>query len=167
VGYGWFRGTNKRFGQIAYSMNGRAPGFASFVLYLPEAQTTVVVLSNVYSSATTTIGYDIAALVLGLPYEPFSFSGSVDLAELKSCAGVFRFGSDFYQPNAEVTLTADERGLFMHWPSGEVSALIPLAKDHFVDRAYWEQVIIHRDPSGNPDALFYDQFQGRATSGRQ
>jgi CubicO group peptidase (beta-lactamase class C family) len=167
VGYGWFRGPNKRFGQIAYSMNGRAPGFASFVLYLPQAHTTVVVLSNVYSSATTTIGYDIAALVLGLPYEPFSFSGSVDLAELKSCAGVFRFGSDFYQPNAEVTLTADEKGLFMHWPSGEVSALIPLAKDHFVDRAYWEQVIIHRDPAGNPDALLYDQFQGRATSGRQ
>jgi CubicO group peptidase (beta-lactamase class C family) len=71
VGYGWFKGENKRFHQIAYYMNGRAPGFASFVLYLPRAQTTVVVLSNIYSSAITTIGYDVAALSLGLPYEPF------------------------------------------------------------------------------------------------
>jgi CubicO group peptidase (beta-lactamase class C family) len=57
VGYGWFRGENKRFGQIDWHMNGRAPGFASFVLYLPHAKTTVVVLSNIYSSATTTIGW--------------------------------------------------------------------------------------------------------------
>jgi CubicO group peptidase (beta-lactamase class C family) len=49
VGYGWFKGTNKRFGQTAYYMNGRAPGFASFVLHLPQAQMTVVVLSNIYS----------------------------------------------------------------------------------------------------------------------
>jgi CubicO group peptidase (beta-lactamase class C family) len=161
VGYGWFRGTNKRFAQTTYSMNGRAPGFASFVLYLPEAQTTVVVLSNIYSSATTTIGYDIAAISIGSSYEPFRFGAlAPDPDELKSSTGVFRFGSDFYQPNAKVTLTSDGKGLFMHWPSGETSALIPVAKDHYVDRAYWEQVVIQRDSSGNPDALLYDQFRG-------
>ena len=76
VGYGWMRGENKRFGETVYYMNGRAPGFASFVLYLPRAQMTVVLLSNIYSSATTTIGYDVAALSIGLPYEPSAFSGS-------------------------------------------------------------------------------------------
>jgi CubicO group peptidase (beta-lactamase class C family) len=167
VGYGWFRGTNKRFSQTAYSMNGRAPGFASFVLYLPQSQTTIVVLSNIYSSATTTIGYDIAALSVGSPYEPFRFGAvAPDPDELKSSTGVFRFGSDFYQPNAKVALTTDGQGLFMHWPSGEVSALIPMAKDHYVDRAYWEDVVIQRDPSGNPDALLYDQFRGRVMSGK-
>ena len=160
VGYGWFKGTNKRFGETAYSMNGRAPGFASFVLYLPQAQTTVVVLSNIYSSATTTIGYDVAAVSLGSSYDPFRFR-ELDPSESKSSSGVFRFGPDFYQPNAEVALTADDKALFMHWPSGEVSALIPLAKDHFVDRAYWEEVVIQRDSSGNPDALLYDEFRGR------
>lgn len=30
VGYGWMKSENKRFGEVAYYMNGRAPGFASF-----------------------------------------------------------------------------------------------------------------------------------------
>ena len=168
VGYGWFRGTNKRFGDITYSMNGRAPGFASFVVYLPQAQTTVVVLSNIYSSATTTIGYDIVAIALGSSYEPFRLGAVVPgPEELKNCTGIFRFGSNFYQPKAKVALTTDGKGLFIHWPSGEVSALIPLAKDRFVDRAYWEEVVIQRDPSGNPDGLLYGQFRGLVISGKE
>jgi hypothetical protein len=167
VGYGWIRGENKRFGQTDYHMSGRAPGFASFVLYLPHAKTTVVVLSNIYSSATTTIGYDIAALSLGLPYERFQFR--VDAAkpgELKTCTGTFQFGSDFYQANAKVMLTAKGRELSMHWPSGETSALIPLGHDHFVDRSYWEEVTIERDASGQPTALAYGQFRGMVSAQR-
>jgi D-alanyl-D-alanine carboxypeptidase len=125
VGYGWFKGQNKRFDETSYYMNGRAPGFASFVLYLPKTQTTVVVLSNIYSSATTTIGYDVAALTLGLPYEPFQVRDPLPGAtELKTCAGTFQFGSDFYQRNAAVTLTAEGPELHLNWPSGDVSALI-------------------------------------------
>ena len=37
VGYGWFKGENKRSGQNAFYMNGRMPGFSSFVLYLPDS----------------------------------------------------------------------------------------------------------------------------------
>jgi hypothetical protein len=66
-----------------------------------------------------------------------------------------------------VALTTDGKGLFIHWPSGEVSALIPLAKDRFVDRAYWEEVVIQRDPSGNPDGLLYGQFRGLVISGKE
>jgi CubicO group peptidase (beta-lactamase class C family) len=63
IGYGWFKAANARFNQTAYYMNGRAPGFASFVLYLPREQTTIVVFSNIDSSATTSIGNDIAAII--------------------------------------------------------------------------------------------------------
>ena len=161
VGYGWFKGENKRLGQIAYYMNGRAPGFSSFVLYMPDSKLTVVVLSNVYSSATTTIGYDIAALSLGLPYERLQLGKSrVDSAKLKRCTGTFQFGPDFYQANAKVSLVARGQELSMRWPSGDVSALIPLGEDHFVDRSYWVEVIIERDGSGKPAALIYDQFRG-------
>lgn len=167
VGYGWFKGENKRFGETAYYMNGRAPGFASFVLYLPHAQMTVVVLSNIYSSATTTIGYDIAALSLGLPYEPFHFEDPAPgPAELETCTGTFQFGPDFFQANAKVALFTNGRELSMRWPSGDVSALIPLGRDHFIDRSYWEEVRIERDPSGKPAALGYDHFQGAASSPR-
>ena len=165
VGYGWFKGENKRFGATAYYMNGRAPGFASFVLYLPSAQTTVVVLSNIYSSSTTTIGYDLAALSLGLPYEPLHLQvPAPDSAELKTCAGAFQFGPDFYQANAKVNLLAHADELNMRWPSGDISALIPVSRDHFIDRAYWEEVRIERDPSGRPAVLVYDRFRGAASN---
>jgi len=163
VGYGWFRGENKRFNQPAYYSNGRAPGFASFVLYLPRERLTVVAFSNIYSSATTTIGYDIAAIALNLPYTAFQPRTSpTDPAELKNIRGTFKFGPDFYQANASVTLTANDSELSLAWPSGNISPLIPLDRDHFVDRSYWEQVAIERDNSGRPSVLLYGNFRGTA-----
>jgi len=165
VGYGWFRGSSQRFSETTYYMNGRAPGFASFVLYLPHEQTTVVVFSNIYSSATTTIGYDIAAISLGLPYEPFHpRHPAPSPSELKTCTGTFQFGPDFYQPNAEVVLMVRGAELFMHWPSGDISPLIPLGRDHFVDRSYWQEINIERDTTGLPITVVYDHFRGNVTS---
>ena len=162
VGYGWFRGTNKRFDETAYYMNGRAPGFASFVLFLPREQTTIVVFSNIYSSATTTIGNDIAAISLNLTFEPFHpHEQRLTDIELKSSTGTFQFGPDFYQPNAKVTLVGRSGELAMQWPSGDISPLIPLGRDRFVDRAYWQDVKIERDPSGLAANLIYDRFQGK------
>lgn len=167
VGYGWMKGENKRFGEVAYYMNGRAPGFASFVLYLPRAGLTVVALSNIYSSATTILGYDIAALSMGLPYESLHFRDPApDSAELKSCEARFQFGADFYQPNALVALIANRRELSMRWPDGSISPLIPVSRDHFIDRTYWEEVKIERDAIGNLSALLYGRFQGRLTKKR-
>jgi D-alanyl-D-alanine carboxypeptidase len=165
IGYGWFRSENKRFGENAFSMSGRAPGFAAFVLYLPDAQTTVVVLSNVYSSATSPVGYDIAALSLGLRYKRLHFRvPAPGPEELKTCTGTFQFGPDFYQANAKIALIANGRELSMRWPSGDTAALLPLGRDEFVDRAYWEPVKIERDTSGKPVALVYDRFRGTAAT---
>jgi CubicO group peptidase (beta-lactamase class C family) len=161
VGYGWFKGENQRFGQTAYYMNGRSPGFASFLLYLPKPHLAVVVLSNIYSSATTTIGYDIAALALELPYKPFKFRArALSPEELKSSTGTFQFGSDFYQPNAKLSLVVNDRELSLEWPSGNRSFLLPLDHDRFIDRNYWQEVRIQRDHLGKPTALTYDRFRG-------
>ena len=162
IGYGWFRGESKRFNETAYYMNGRAPGFASFVMYLPKEQTTVVVFSNIYSSATTGIGNDIAAIALGLKYAPFQAASQASKGEIKLCGGSFRFGTDFYQPNAMVTLVVNGPELSLRWPSADISALIPVGRDHFVDRAYWEEVEIERGPTGCPSALVYGHFRGNA-----
>jgi len=141
VGYGWFRGTSQRFKQIAYYMNGRAPGYASFVLYLPEQELTVVVLSNIYSSATTSIGNDIAAISLGLPYVPFRPMSSIPNATLlESGTGNFQFESDFYRPGAVLTLANCHGELTLRWPDGSLSPLILIDRDHFIDRSYWENV---------------------------
>jgi CubicO group peptidase (beta-lactamase class C family) len=165
VGYGWFKSELKRFGQTAYYMNGRSPGFSSFVLYLPEAKTTVVLLGNIYSSATTPMGYDIAALALGLPYEKLQLMKEAPTAaELKTCSGIFQFGPDFYQANAKVMLIAKDRELFLSWPSGSITALLPVQRDHFIDRSYWQDIRIERDDDGKPIALVYDRFRGVAIS---
>jgi D-alanyl-D-alanine carboxypeptidase len=163
VGYGWFRGQNKRFDQTAYYMNGRAPGFASFVLYLPQEQTTVVVFSNIYSSATTAVGNDITAILLNVEHHPFApYRRPLTDVELQSCTGSFQFGADFYQSNAKVALMASREGIAMQWPSGDISPLIPVGTDRFVDRSYWQDVKIERDAAGRPTGLVYDRFQGKA-----
>jgi hypothetical protein len=61
-------------------------------------------------------------------------------------------------------LIANGQELAMRWPSGDVSALIPLGRDRFVDRSYWEEVKIERDASGKPAALVYDHFRGTESS---
>ena len=149
-------------------MNGRAPGFASFVCYVPERKLTVIVLSNIYSSATSTIGYDIAALILGLPYKPLALRKTPpDPKDLQSCTGEFQFGPDFFVPNGKVSLTSNGRELSLHWPDSSWSPLIPLDADHFVDRAYWEEVRIERDSSGNPASIVYSDFRGTTVAARQ
>ena len=162
IGYGWFRGQSKRFNRIAYYMNGRAPGFASFVLYIPREELTVIAFSNIYSSATTDIGNDIASIALGLPFTPFH-PGNQPLSPdiMANSTGHFQFGPDFYQKNARLALIAKGSELFLRWPSGEgVSPLIPIGPDEFVDRAYWERVKIERDSSGHVSRLAYDNFYG-------
>src|SRR5690242_1710739 len=163
VGYGWFKRVNRRLGETAYSMSGRAPGFASFVLYLPREKMSVTVFSNIYSSSTSTIGYDIAAILRGLPYETFHPSDPPPSAvELKTSTGTFQFGADFYQSTAQLEVVADGQGLSLRWPGGSVSPLIPVSPDQFVDRSYWEQVRIERDSAGKPTGLAYGSFHGSA-----
>ena len=159
IGYGWFRGTNARFGGIAYTMSGRAPGFASYVLYLPRAALTVVVLSNMYSSATSAMGSDLASIVLGLPYSAFHPIAAAS-ADLRGINRQFQFGPDFYQKNAVLTITPSDTGVTLDWPSGDRSALIPLGRDTYVDRSYWQDVHIDRDTGGQPIALRYGEFRG-------
>jgi len=62
VGYGWFKSNSTRFGQPVYSMNGRAPGFASALIYVPREQLAVVAFSNIYASFTSDIAGDVPPL---------------------------------------------------------------------------------------------------------
>jgi hypothetical protein len=108
------------------------------------------------------IGNDIAAIVLNLPYESFRPSDHpLTDTELKASNGVFKFGPDSYQPNAQVRLIAEERQLAMRWPSGDISPLISLERGRFIDRSYWQDVKIERDALSLPTRLIYDHFEGK------
>lgn len=168
VGYGWFKTVSSRFGETAYYMNGRAAGFSSFVLHLAREDLTVVLLSNVYSSATTTMGNDIAAIVCGRTYEAFHpIELRLTSAETENSSGTFRFGSDFFAPNAKVILKIGAAGASLLWPSGDASPLIPVGTDQFMDRKYWESVRIVRGVDGAASALDYGTFRGDAVKTAQ
>jgi hypothetical protein len=59
-------------------------------------------------------------------------------------------------------LKPGDRYVSLVWPSGNISVLIPMGKDRFIDRSYWEPVSIERDASGAAVALRYGEFRGAA-----
>jgi CubicO group peptidase (beta-lactamase class C family) len=160
AGFGWFKRFSPRFQEERYYLNGRSPGFASYVLYLPKERLKVIVLSNIYSSAPTAIGGDLAAIALGKPYTAFK-----PLQHARQVAdSTFSFGADFYRPNAQLHLVTNRGDVELIWPGGSVSALIPVGDDRFIDRSYWEDVTILRDRSGEAAALLYGSFRGARTT---
>jgi CubicO group peptidase (beta-lactamase class C family) len=166
VGYGWFKSNNPRFGAPVYSMNGRAPGFASAMMYFPETRLSVVVLSNIYASVTTRIANDLTALALALPVEsPNIRTEPLARAVLAGLHGDFSYGADFYQPNATLRLRTSGEDVTLVWPNGDISALIPTGPDRFVDRSYWVAVELKRDGRGDVQ-LIYDRFTGQITPAR-
>lgn len=115
---------------------------------LPDESLTVVVFSNIYYSAATSLGYDLTALSLGLAYQKFS-PLSAGVKNPPNTSVTFQFGSDFYQPNARLTLKPKGLDLFLLWPT-EVTALIPVGEDTFIDRSYWVDVKLERDAATRP-----------------
>jgi CubicO group peptidase (beta-lactamase class C family) len=165
-GYGWFRRPNKRFGEFAYSMSGRSPGFASYVIYLPREDVTVVAFSNIYSSATSDIANDIAAIALGVAYTPVALRKHPISPDSLGVNGArFTFPADFYQPNATLAFEVDGGELFLRWPSNDLSPVIPIDRDHAIDRAYWQAIAINRDSTGNATSISYDRFRGERETG--
>jgi D-alanyl-D-alanine carboxypeptidase len=161
VGYGWFKGISSRLAVPVFHMNGRAPGFASFVMEVPSEELTVVVLSNTYVSAASDIGFDLAALMLDKPYAPVRLGAALPLeSEGGGAAGSYRFGADFFQPNAMLHLEIHGIDTSLRWPSGEITYLIPVAKDRYIDRSYWEPVSFARSTDLRVESLVYDRFTG-------
>jgi CubicO group peptidase (beta-lactamase class C family) len=159
VGYGWFKRQSKTLGGSVFSMTGRAAGFASYVLYLPGSDVIVIVLGNINSAATSTIGQDLAAIALGRPYAPLKLNDGAP-SDLADALGGYVFGKSFDRPGT-LTLLRDKGGAGLRWPDGEVSPLIPLGPDKFVDRTYWEPVEIRRGPDGRPVELLYEGAAGK------
>jgi CubicO group peptidase (beta-lactamase class C family) len=166
VGYGWFKSLSGRFGQAVYSMNGRSPGFSSAVAFLSKDRFLVVVLSNLYDSAPSDVSLDVAAILSGRPYERLTLKTAVDPDTLAGMPASFQFQKDFYQPNALLHLTVTKGQVSLDWPSGTRSALIPISKDHFMDRNFWVPVEIVRDDAGRIQQLKYDRFTGLARGNR-
>jgi CubicO group peptidase (beta-lactamase class C family) len=163
-GYGWERPQSARLGETIWLSAGRSPGFSSFMMYLPNEDITIVALTNIENAANPSIVQNAAALLLGKSYQAFAYQ-YVAPAVAGYPAGDFVFGTDFYRPSATLRLVSDADGVTLDWPGGPEAPLLPLGKDHFIDRYYWIDVSVVRDKDGNPVELDYGKFRGVVPSG--
>jgi CubicO group peptidase (beta-lactamase class C family) len=141
---GWFR--SKRHDRDVVRYNGRSPGFQCEIHRYLADDVFVAVLSNNYSTAASLMIDDIAAIALGRPYKTPSVrvDVKVDPATLARYAGVYKFGPDFYVPNAEGTIEVVD-GRLMRRSGGISGALIPQSDNTFFDRGFWATLVFEGD----------------------
>ncbi len=143
--FGWFvRSTN---GELSIASNGRSPGFTSSLEYYPAQQITVIVLSNSYSPVSQSpIADDLAAMALGHDVSAQKTSPvKLMAAELSAIAGTYKFGSNFYRPNAEVVIRVQNGEAVLNWGGDTQSTLIPVGGKEFIDRQFWGRLNFEAD----------------------
>jgi D-alanyl-D-alanine carboxypeptidase len=161
-GYGWIRTVNHGLKEPAYFMRGEGPGFASFIIYLPKLKAEIIVLSNAQMPIPTSIGFDLAAMLEGRDYHaPELRAAPITADEVSHVVGRFKFGPDFYRPNATLELAAGPDGLMLRWPGGPDSPVLVTDGHHFIDRHYWTRFSVDDDATGRAAELTFGKFKGQ------
>lgn len=134
TGYGWF--VRERHGRRQLHINGRSPGFGSYLGIYPDDELTVVVLGNLYNSVATPLGVDLAALVFGEPpTSPRLERRRLSPEDIARTVGTYRFGDDFYEPGLTVAVDSED-GFLFH----EGTWLIPVGDRRYLHRGYWSDI---------------------------
>jgi hypothetical protein len=143
-------------------MNGRAPGFSSYVGIYPKEKLSVIILSNSYVSLPADVGKSVAALILNEPFQPLNLTDKKVPAEFaKKLTGTYKFDEKFYVPNAELEVKFEDGNLISTW-----GGLIPIDKGdknfkEFILRAYWSTIHFIEDEKGEIKKMMYDNHEGR------
>lgn len=148
VGYGWFvrRSHNRR----VTDSNGRTPGFTSYIERFVDDDACIVILSNNYAPVPHLIVKDLAAMLFGEPYrlpEPMK-PVQVEPMVLDQLVGRYQFGSDFYNPDAVVSVERNGNDLVLKWSETSRSPLMPISETEFLQRDFWARIIFARNASG-------------------
>ena len=140
VGMFWFH--RERFGHRSVYVNGSSPGFKAHFERFIDDDATVVVLSNLYIAAPSTIAEDLGAMLFDQPVNrDVPRPIHVNAADLKHFAGTFRFGNDYFVKNAVDRVAPQTDHLNLNYPATGFSvALIPIEGDRFFDRNFWSFV---------------------------
>ena len=165
-GYGWFRRPNKRFGEFAYSMSGRSPGFASHVIlsaaggcHRGRAQQHLLVGDERHRARHRR---DRGRST----YEPVALRNSRAVPDTLALDGAhFTFPADFYQPNATLAFEIENGEMFMRWPStiahrSSRSTAITRSTGRIGSRSSFS-----RDTTGRAVAMSFDRFRGERAAG--
>jgi CubicO group peptidase (beta-lactamase class C family) len=164
TGFGWdYKGPSQRLHETVYLANGRGPGFSSVMVYLPQEDVTVTLVSNIEHDMNPSVAEDIASIVVGKPFKPFAYQPyPMTPEQRRSSVGRFKFGADFYRANGVLEIKDSPQGLVLEWPGGPEAPLLPTGAGTFMDRYYWTPVTVVQDAAGHPSALKYGKFQGSA-----
>jgi CubicO group peptidase (beta-lactamase class C family) len=148
TGYGWFVG--ERSGRMTARFNGRSPGYTSYLERYPDDDGCIIILSNNYAPVPHVAIDGLRAILFGEPYTTLVMDKEfkADEAAMKAYEGRYKFGPDFYRANAEVEVRMKDGSLAIVWSESYISALRPLAKAAFLDRAFWATILFQTDTAG-------------------
>lgn len=137
--YGWFN--RKSLGHRVMSSNGRSPGFTAELDRFIDDGVTIIVLSNSYATVSQEpIAKGIAAICFGQqPETPAMEPVSISQAKLKSFAGDYQFGPEYFVPNAKAKLTTGSGYLLLQIADFR-TPLVPLASGEFLERNFFGHV---------------------------
>ena len=166
VGYGIFI-REQEDGDL-WVLNGRSPGYSSYLSVNPRTGNVVIMLGNIYNSVTFFTGPELESLTEGKPYEQKNLSmDKLEESFASKFTGTFGFGPDFYRPNGDVRITYKDGRLLS---SG--AAMIPIIEEdgsirRFVNRSYWSTLEFVADENGEIVQLRYDDYVGQKKSSIQ
>jgi len=148
MGYGWFVG--KRSGRRTVRFNGRSPGYTSYLERYIDDDACIIILSNNYAPVPHAAIDGLRAILFGEPHTTLVMDKGfkADEASLKTIEGRYKFGLNFYRPDAVVEIRMEDGALEIVWSETYKSALRPLAKGVFLDRLFWTTILFQADTEG-------------------
>lgn len=145
VGYGWF--VRERLNRRITAYNGRSPGYSSYLERYIDDDACIIILSNNYAPAPHMMIEDLAAILFSEEYEglmeikPIKINSKI----LSNYIGRYKFGDDFYRPNAAVKVIKKDGHLSFQWSKTYITPLKPLSENKFLDRFFWAYIIFQKD----------------------
>ena len=167
VGYGWF--IRERSGRRVTAINGRSPGFASYLERYIDDDACIIILNNIYSTAPFIMIEGLSAILFGEEYEMPETPDleKLDTKTLDSFAGEYEFGPNFYRPGAAVIVANENGHLSFHWSQTYYYPILPISKDKFLDRMFWAYILFQRNDKGEVTGFVWkdpDEFMAKKLS---
>lgn len=164
-GYGWMLET--RHDRPVIAMSGwDGVGFSTRFVHVSDERLTVIVLCNLNVSALPEeVARNIVAIVLGEEPEPLDLEPGGWPTRVREIAGTYRFGPDFYVPNATMELSASEGQLIVLNEGAPVGALLATSDGGFIHRQQWFRVTFDRETDGAVTAMRYGGFEATRDTG--
>ena len=155
IGYGWF--VRKRLNRRVTAYNGRSPGYSSYLERYIDDDACIIILSNNYAPAPHMMIEDLAAILFSEEYEGLMEIKPVKINSkiLSTYVGSYKFGDDFYRPNAAVKVIKKDDHLSFQWSKTYITPLRPLSENKFLERFFWAYIIFKKNTKGEVTGLIW------------